>query len=152
MTTLEETVFTTTTATTVSIEFETFSSDSGGYTAVKPEGWTEAAPGTYARGANPLDAAAISYQVIPGGNVDLVLPILSAQFGIKSDEASETREANGLKWRLLAGELQDIPVNLALTDSNGKIYMILMLGNAEDKDALYEALFIPAIDAFKLDV
>jgi pimeloyl-ACP methyl ester carboxylesterase len=145
---MKEPAFTITAATTVSIDLETFTSDAGGFTAVKPKDWKEAAANTYARGDNPLDAAAISYQVLPGGNVDLVLPILGAQFGIKGDEAA-TREANGLKWRLLAGELQNIPVNLAITDSNGKIYMILMLSNAEDRDALYEALFIPSIDAFK---
>ncbi len=145
---MKEPAFTIATATTVSIDLETFTSETGGFTAVKPKNWKEAAPNTFGRGSNPLDVAAISYQVLPGGNVDLVLPILSAQFGIKSDTAV-TREANGLKWRLVSGELQNIPVDLALTDSNGKVYMILMLGNAEDKDALYEALFIPAIDAFK---
>jgi pimeloyl-ACP methyl ester carboxylesterase len=147
---LKEPAFTITTATTVSIDLETFISDTGGYTAVKPKGWTEAAAGTYARGENPLDAAAISYQVVPGGNVDMVLPIISAQFGIKSDTKS-TREANGLTWQLLTGELQNIPVNMAITDSNGKLFLILMLSNDEDKDALYKALFIPAIDAFKVN-
>ena len=146
---MKEPAFTVAAATTASVEFETFTN--AGYSAVKPKDWKEAAPGTYARSSNPLDVAAISYQALPGGNVDLVLPILSAQFGVKSGTAT-TREANGLTWRLLAGELQGIPVDLAITDSNGKVYMILVLANAEDRDALYEALFIPAIDAFKPDV
>ncbi|MBA3874170.1 MAG: alpha/beta fold hydrolase [Anaerolineae bacterium] len=145
---MKEPAFIVASATTAKIDLEPFTSDSG-YTGVKPKDWKEAAAGTYARGSNPLDTAAISYQVLPGGNVDLVLPVLSAQFGIKSDTAT-THDANGLKWRLLSGELQNIPVNLAITDDNGKIYMILMLSNAEDTDALYEALFIPAIDAFKI--
>jgi hypothetical protein len=51
----------------------------------------------------------------------------------------------------LTGELQNIPVNMAITDSNGKLFLILMLSNDEDKDALYKALFIPAIDAFKVN-
>lgn len=145
---MKEPTFTISNPTTVSLDMETFTNDSAGFTAIKPKGWQEATPGTYARGANPLDIAAISYQVLPGGNVDLVIPILSAQFGIKSDTA-ETRKANGLTWRLLSGELQGIPVHVALTDSGGKIFMILMLGNKEDKDALYESLFIPAVDSFK---
>ena len=145
---MKEPAFTITTATTVSIDLETFTNTDAGYTAVKPKDWKEAAPGTYARGSNPLDAAAVSYQVIPGGNVDLVIPLISQQFGIDTKKVV-TRDANGLKWRLLVGELQGIPVNMALTDSDGKVYLILMLGNAEDKDALYEALFIPAVDAFK---
>ena len=43
----------------------------------------------------------------------------------------------------------DPSVILGTLNSNGKVFMILMLGNAEDRDALYEALFIPAIDAFQ---
>ncbi len=145
---MKEPVFATETATTVTITLETFTNDTSGYTAVKPKDWTEAAPNTFARGSNPLDAAAISYQVVPGGNVDLVIPLISAQFGIDSSKVT-TREANGLKWRLLEGELQGIPVNLAITDSNGKVYLIVVLSNAEDQAALAEALFIPAVDAFK---
>ncbi len=145
---MREPTFIITAATTVSFEFEPFSNDSAGYTAIKPKDWKEAAPGTYARGSNPLDTAAISYQVLPGGNVDLAIPLIGSQFGIKTNNIT-VREANGLEWRLLVGELQGIPVNMALADANGKVYMILMLGNSEDKDALYAALFIPAIDAFK---
>ncbi|MCA0457534.1 MAG: alpha/beta hydrolase [Chloroflexi bacterium] len=129
------------------VELEPFTNETAGFTTVKPVGWQEAVPGTYARASSPLDAAAISYQVIPGGNVDLVLPLIGGQFGIDTSNV-ETREANGLNWRILRGELQGIPVHMAITDRDGKIYLILLLSNENDKDILEETLLMPAVDAF----
>ncbi len=140
-------VFTTGDMVAPPVELETFTSETGGFTGLKPVDWQEAVPGTYARASNPLDAAAISYQALPGGNVDLVIPFIGAQFGIDTKNVI-TREANGLNWRLLSGELQGIPVQMAITDRDGTIYLILLLANQEDKDVLTETLLLPAIDAF----
>lgn len=137
--------FTTSDPVAQAVELEPF--ESASYSTLKPVGWTEAVPGTFARASSPLDAAAISFQALPGGNVDLVLPLLGGQFGIDTSNV-ETRDANGLKWRLLAGELQGIPVNMAITDQGGQIYLILLLSNEEDRDQLYESVLIPVVDSF----
>lgn len=129
------------------IEMEAYDSPSGDYSTVKPVGWEEAIAGTFARGASGLDQTAISFQMLPGGNVDLVIPLVAGQFGVSTDDV-ETREANGLSWRLLKGELQGIPLNLAITDADGMIYMILVLSSSDETDALYESVFLPAVDAF----
>ncbi len=145
---MKEPTFTIGNETAAAIELEPFTNADAGYSGVKPKGWQEAAAGTFARASSPLDAVAVSYQVVPGGNVDMVIPLIGKQFGI-DEKNIVTREANGLKWRLLIGELQGIPVNMALSDSNGKVYLILFLTNAEEKDALYEQIFLPIVDAFK---
>ncbi len=135
--------------TSAPIELEGFSNKSAGYTAVRPVGWTEAGAGIYGRGGSALDQTAIAYQSVPGGNVDLVIPLFASQFGLDTDQVV-TREANGLEWRLLTGKLQGIPLNLAITEGKGKIYLILVLSTEEEQASLYDALFLPAVDGFKL--
>lgn len=140
-------VFTTGEMVAEPVELEPFTNEAAGFTGVKPVGWDEAIPGTFARAATPLDQAALTYQSLPGGNVDLVIPLIGGQFGMDTSNIV-TRDANGLKWRLLSGELQGIPVNMAITDRDGQIYLILMLANENDQDVLVETLLLPAIDAF----
>lgn len=133
------------------IKLEPYTNDDAGFSGVKPTGWKEVVPGTFGRSRTGLDQTAIAYLSLPGSNVDLALPLLAGQFGLDMKNIVN-RDANGLTWRLASGEVQGIPINLAITESNGKIFIILVLSDAAEKDTLYEALFIPAIDAFKPDI
>ncbi|MBI1278672.1 MAG: alpha/beta fold hydrolase [Anaerolineaceae bacterium] len=131
------------------IKLEPYTNEDAGFSGVKPSGWKEVMAGTFGRSRNGLDQTAIAYLSLPGSNVDLALPLLAGQFGLDMKNITK-REANGLQWRLASGEVQGVPLNLAITESNGKMFIILVLSDAAEKDTLYEELFLPAVDAFKI--
>jgi hypothetical protein len=136
---------------TTAIELEPFFDSQGGYSGLKPVGWDEVMANTYARQATGLDQTALTVQVLPGGGVDFVLPLVAGQFGISTNEVV-IREANGLRWRVLSGKLQDFPVDLAITDRDGWVYLIILIsGTPDDHDALYEQVFLPAVDNFMIE-
>jgi pimeloyl-ACP methyl ester carboxylesterase len=124
-----------------------FTNTTLGISGVVPEGWKEAIPGTYLRGKSGLDQTGLAYQVVPGGNVDLVLPLLSNQFGV-TDTTGTTRFANGLQWRLVQGALAGYNVDMALADGVRGVYLILLTTNNDaERESLYEQVFLPAVDA-----
>lgn len=131
------------------IKLEPYTNETAGFTAVKPAGWKEVMAGTFGRSRSGLDQTAIAYLSLPGSNVDLALPLLAGQFGLDM-KTVVTREANGLQWRLASGEIQGVPLSLAITESKGKMFIILVLSDASEKDTLYQELFLPAVDAFKV--
>jgi len=131
------------------IKLEPYTNETAGFSGVKPVGWKEVMAGTFGRSRSGLDQTAIAYLSLPGSNVDLALPLLAGQFGLDM-KTVVTREANGLQWRLASGEIQGVPLNLAITESNGKMFIILVLSDASEKDTLYQELFLPAVDAFKV--
>lgn len=133
------------------VEMAAFSNAQGGYSGLKPAGWDEVMANTYARQSTGLDQTALMIQVLPGGGVDLVLPLIAGQFGVSTDEVT-IREANGLRWRVLSGKLQDFPVDLAVTDQDGKVYLIVLIsGTADEQPALREQVFLPVVDAFNVE-
>lgn len=133
------------------VELESFSNGQGGYSGLKPVGWDEVMANTYARQSTGLDQTALTIQVLPGGGVDFVLPLIAGQFGVSTDEVT-IREANGLRWRVLSGQLQDFPVDLAITDQGGQVYLIVLISGATDEQsALREQVFLPVVDAFKVE-
>jgi hypothetical protein len=133
------------------IEFEPFSNPQAGYSGLKPLGWEEVMANTFARQSTGLDQTALTIQALPGGGVDLVMPLIAAQFGVSTDEVV-IREANGLEWRLLTGELQNFPVDVAITDQDGQVYLIIMIiGSADEQAMLHEQVFLPVVDAFKVE-
>jgi pimeloyl-ACP methyl ester carboxylesterase len=129
------------------IELEPFTHEVMGITGVKPVGWTEAGPGVYARASSGLDVATVIQQSGDGSAANL-LATLSAQLGL--DELPESvgeREANGLTWTLYAVEVQTLSVDFALTEGGGMVFIVLLQSAMDERDALYEAVYLPAIDA-----
>ena len=129
------------------IELEPFTSEAMGITGLKPVGWTEASPGVFARGSSGLDVATLIEQAAPGSTQDW-LEVLAAQLGLDDlPESTGEREANGLTWTLYTVEVQGLSVDIALAESDGLVLIILLQSSMDERDALYEAAFLPAIDA-----
>jgi pimeloyl-ACP methyl ester carboxylesterase len=126
-----------------------FNNTTMGITGVVPDGWKELITGTYSRAQSGIDQTALAYQVIPGANVQLALPLLSSQFGI-TDTQGTSREANGLIWRLFEGDFGGAKLNLAMADGNTGVYLIILVtNNANDQSYFYDQVFLPAIDALQ---
>jgi pimeloyl-ACP methyl ester carboxylesterase len=128
------------------IELEPFTSEAMGITGLKPVGWTEANPGVLARGSSGLDVATLIEQAAPG-SADDWLEVLAAQLGLDDlPESTGGREANGLTWTLYTVEVQSLSVDIALAESDGLVLIILLQSSIGERDGLYEAAFLPAID------
>ncbi|MCI0394914.1 MAG: alpha/beta hydrolase [Chloroflexi bacterium] len=126
-----------------------FESDTFGISGVVPDGWTESAPGVYARGSSALDPVVIIQQAAPDTSPATLLALLSSSLGLEeTPEAAGTREANGLVWTLYETTVQGLLLDIALAqDEAGTTLLVLLQSPAEERDALYEAVFLPAIDA-----
>jgi pimeloyl-ACP methyl ester carboxylesterase len=122
-------------------------SDAFGFSGLVPEGWEEIAPGVYSRATSAVDAAVTIQQSAPVPLATL-LDLLTGQLGL--DEApgeAGTREANGLTWALYETTVQNLSIDIALAEADGTAYVILLQSSPEERESLYEAVFLPTIDA-----
>jgi hypothetical protein len=46
-------------------------------------------------------------------------------------------------------DLLGYPTDLAMAQANGTMYMIQLTSHSDERDGLYQAVFLPVIDAFK---
>ncbi len=103
--------------------------------------------GVYSRGASGTDVAAVLMQSMTGSAEDL-LDLLTQQLGLAAaPEAVDQREANGLTWNLYAVEVQNLKIDFALSEGEGRGYVVLLQSSAKEHDALYDSVYLPAIDA-----
>ncbi len=129
------------------IVMEPFTNKQMGIQGVVPAGWTEVNAGVYARRSSALDAAVVIAQGAPMSAPDL-LGLLVRQLGLKEPPASVgEREANGLTWNLYAVTVQGLSVDFALAESEGLGLIVLLQSAPEEHDFLYQAVFLPVIDA-----
>jgi len=127
------------------ITLVSFTGETSGISGVVAEGWVELWPGMY---QSPLGVVVILQQAQPGVAADALLQLLTTQFGL--GEASQSvggREANNLNWSLYEFESQGLAIDLALAESNGTSYLILLQSTAGERDFYYAEVFLPAIDA-----
>jgi len=128
------------------IELMPFTSEVFGIQGVVPRGWTEQdPPGVYARSASGTDVAALIEQAAMM-TVSELLSLLTQQLGTVPVSAGQ-REANGQVWGLYQAAVQGLSVDLALAESGDLALLVLLQSDASERDALYEAVFLPAIDA-----
>jgi hypothetical protein len=129
------------------IELEPFTNEGLGIQGLIPAGWTEVNLGVYSRGSSALDVAVLLAQAAPMSAGDL-LTLVSSQLGLEEvPEAVGEREANGLTWTLYAVTVQGVEIDMALTEADGLALIVLLQSDPGEHEALYEAVFLPAIDA-----
>jgi pimeloyl-ACP methyl ester carboxylesterase len=129
------------------IELEPFTNEEMGIQGLVPAGWTEVNIGVYSRGSSATDTAVLLAQAAPVGAEDL-LALVSSQLGLEEPpEAVGEREANGLTWTLYAVTVLGLELDLALTESNGLALIVLLQSDPGEHEALYEAVFLPVVDA-----
>ena len=125
-----------------------FTSETFGITGVIPEGWTESAPGVYARGSSALDGTALIQQAVPGVSANDLLQLVTGQLGLAEAPAStETLEIGNYTWTFYQAETQGVVVDIALTESEGTTIIVLLLSNADEREALVEFVLLPVLEA-----
>jgi len=123
-----------------------FTNEIFGISGVVPEGWEELSLGMYARSA--LGLVVILQQAVPGIGADELLQSLTTNFDL--DEVPESvgsRQANDLNWSLYEFELQGLSIDLAIAESDGNSYFILLQSTASERDFYYTEVYLPALDA-----
>lgn len=123
-----------------------FTNEILGISGVVPEGWYELTPSTYARSA--LGLVAIAQQAAPDMGADDLLQLLTTKLGLgEVPESVGSREAKGLNWSLYEVEVQGIAIDMAIAESDGTSYFILLQTTAGERDFYYTEVYLPAIDA-----
>lgn len=134
------------------IKLTAFTEDQLGISGVVPAGWQKVGPGTYTPSGQLTDQSALLQQagpIQPSMFLNLMKNQL-AQSGIKTDFAETgTREANGLTWKLYAATVSIAGVDIAIAEGDGLTYFVLLQSPVTDRDVLYNAVFLPAVDALK---
>ena len=124
-----------------------FTDETSGISGVVPEGWVELWPSTYARSA--LGLVLIAQQAASGVGADVFLQLLTTQFGLgQAPESVRSREANDLHWSLYEFEAQGLAIDVAIAESDGTSYLILLQSTAGERDFYYAEVYLPAIDGF----
>jgi hypothetical protein len=129
------------------IELEPYTDETFGISGVIPVGWQEVNPGVFSRASSGLDVAIILAQAAPM-SAETLLAVLVGQLGLEEDpEIVGEREANGIAWMLYYLEVQGLSVDIALADSEGTALLVLLQSEPAERDLLYDAVFVPAVDA-----
>ncbi len=116
-----------------------------------PAGWNKAEYGFYNRAAWFGDMTQIGIQkaAVPEKNW---ISWLASNFGGNQglDQPAvpfDQRQANGLTWSLYKTKSMGYPVDIAFAKSGTQTLMILMISYSDERDALYDTVFLPIIDA-----
>lgn len=132
------------TADQLEVEMVATTREDVGVTGLVPQGWTEVLPGVYQE--SPL--VVLAFVVAPGLTADMILTQVAAQMGVDVPfEPAGQRETEFLTWDLY--EIVDLgqSVDLALTEHEGRLLLVQLTSTPQRRDAYYEQVFLPAVDA-----
>ncbi len=129
------------------IELEPFTSEELAISGAVPMGWTEVQRGIFARASSAVDMAVLLLDVVPMSAEDF-LDIVTEQYGLaERPESTGAREANDLTWSLYTFQVQGVSRDLALAESEGLTLIVILRSAPNESDVLYEAVFLPAVEA-----
>jgi pimeloyl-ACP methyl ester carboxylesterase len=127
-----------------------FSDIEAGVEGVVPSGWEQFSTGLWLRSGQPQ--ALIAQQGVIS-TLDQIVPALLQQLGLAElPEPTGLITANELDWVIYesngpAGTT--IVIDFALSTKGASVYLIILQSDAAERDALREAVFIPAVEALK---
>lgn len=129
-----------------------FTSENFGIEGVVPEGWSEPSPGVYARGAGMGDLTSLIQQAAPDMTTEQLITALLPNLGLsKLPEPVGTLETEHFTWTRYDVSVSvsglTIKVAMALAEDETGVKLVLLQALEEDFDALYESVFLPAVEA-----
>ena len=122
--------------------------EDSGFSGLLPAGWTdEALPHNYRRGLTALDPTTLVQDAVPM-TADELLSLLAKQLGFDPGlESVASVESDSLVWDLYSFEYQSYRADLALAEDASKAYFVLLISPPDERDGLYETVFLPVVDA-----
>ncbi len=133
-----------------------FEDASMGITGLIPEGWRQAAPGTFRRLNDQADLAMIIQQAAIGFTADNVTLGLLSQLGLTElPEPVALLETEALSWTIYRLEIEPpqigtIVLDLALSEIEAPLttHIVMLQSLGDERDALYGAVMLPALEAY----
>ncbi len=125
-----------------------------GIEGVRPEGWTETAPGTLVQTVSPPYMPQLFYGAFPGLSMDWANTYFARQLNLERLPNREAiYESQALNWELTTFEIDHpeagpIVVDGALSQEGATLYALALLAPVEAHESLHEAIFLPALEAF----
>jgi pimeloyl-ACP methyl ester carboxylesterase len=122
--------------------------EDSGISGLVPAGWSdELLPRNYRRGLTALDPTTLVQDAVPM-TADELFDLLTMQLGLDPElESVASVESDSLVWDLYSFEYQSYRADLALAEGGGKAYFVLFITPPDERDALYETVFLPVVDA-----
>ena len=123
-----------------------------GFASVIPENWYEVEPGVfspYPAMDQPIPVIAFRFPPTLASYIDQI--IISGFYGYDSlPESTERFERNGRVWTIYKIERpdQNVYTSFAFTETDAPYVIGVTATTPEERDYLYEALLIPAVEAF----
>lgn len=127
------------------VELEPFTDDWLRFTGLAPTGWAEPFPLYYRRELTALDPTTF---VLDAAHMtaDELFGLLSQQLGFDPGLESVARDEWGIfTWDFYQFEYLGDPADLGLAEAGGQAYFVLLISPAEERDSLYEELFLRAV-------
>jgi pimeloyl-ACP methyl ester carboxylesterase len=129
------------------VVLEPFTDEERGFRGLVPAGWQERAPANLVRASSATDQAYCVLEAQPVTAAEL-FGSLAGQLGLEPELEPTTRaEIGSLTWDLYSFEIQGLPIDLALAEDGEKAYFVFLISPPEEHEALYEQLFLPAVEA-----
>lgn len=123
---------------------EPFTEADMGIRGVIPQGWSRENDGVYVDASGNM---AILQFLLPSSPPQ-VLAFLRQQFTLTRDfEPSGEHQSPERTWSLYHAEIQGQPLDLALAANGDQTITIILISEKLDRQALYEQVFLPALDA-----
>jgi pimeloyl-ACP methyl ester carboxylesterase len=122
--------------------------EDSGISGLVPAGWTdELLPRNYRRGLTALDPTTLVQDAVPM-TADELFGLLAMQLGLDPElESVASAESDSLVWDLYSFEYQSYRGDLALAEDDDKAYFVLLISPSDERDALYETVFLSVVDA-----
>jgi SagB-type dehydrogenase family enzyme len=133
------------------MEQKRFTNQDIGISGVMPDGWVEAEPCVWLRNASETDPTHLIQQRVGGlSRAEVITLAMSQESLAELPEHAGAVESPNLTWDVYRGKAS-IPapkvVDLALSQRENWIYIVLLGARPEEIDDLYKTVFLPAIQA-----
>ncbi|MEJ2207462.1 MAG: alpha/beta hydrolase [Anaerolineae bacterium] len=131
------------------IALEPFADEERGFRGLVPADWLARAPANLVRASSATDPAYFVLEAQPVTAAELFAD-LAGQLGLDPGTEPTTRaEIGSMMWDLYTFEIQGYPADLALAEDGEKAYFVFLISPADEHEALYAQLFLPAVEAME---
>jgi len=130
------------------VVLEHFSDEERGFSGLVPAGWIEISPAVLTRSNSALDPTYFVIATEPLNPAEMFAE-LARQLGVDPEMESVARSQVGnFTWDFYTFERPGgYPAFLALTGDSEKAYFVYLVSEPDEQDALYDQLFLPAVEA-----
>ena len=124
----------------------------GGGRSVAPREWSKAGPGIFLRQETLSDFTALLLRTSPGTQ-EATLEAFRKEFGLKPTELVPAGKLpiKELTWQLAELRPEEdtgLQATVASARASGRTFLVLVQGNPDEYDKLYQKVFLPALRGF----